>query len=103
VLSISDADGNEVLLSHEVFGNAIKTDTPVTRYQVIQKSPDSIRVRLELEPDAERTATWQTVQERLTGLITDHNLQRIKIMLDTELPQPNPNTGKYRRVWSEYS
>ncbi len=103
LLSINDANGHEVMLSFEVFGIAIRKNTPVRRYQVIQTAPDCIRVRLELEPDADRRSTWKTVQERLTSLMTAHNLQGIKISLDSESPQPNPNTGKYRRVWSQYA
>ncbi len=101
VLTLTDAEGHKVMLTWLVFGAAIQTGTPVVRYQVIQTTPDCLHIRLELEANADRISTWQTVLDRLTTTRADNNLRGLKIIMDPELPRPDPKTGKYRRVWRQ--
>jgi phenylacetate-CoA ligase len=102
VLTFRKEDGEAVHLGWPPFGEAIWAEHEVSRYQVIQTAPDRLRVRMEVYPERNEEQVWQRVLPDLDVMLAQHGLSHVKVERDPELPQINPVTGKYRRVWREY-
>ena len=77
-------------------------DTPgVQRYQVIQTGPTTLRVRLEVAPEADQERVWRALTQRLRSCLAAQGLPHIDVVRDSGPPRPDPVSGKFRRVWVE--
>lgn len=104
VLTLHKLDGTSVHLAWVVFGNSIRADKRISRYQVIQTAPARLRIRLDIEPghESHQEDIWEGALRVVHELLTNHDLPHVEIERASEPPQINPTTGKYRRVWREY-
>ena len=73
----------------------------VLRYQIIQTAPDQLKVRLEVEPGAEREAVWKVAAVELQIFLANQGAATIEVALASEAPQANPVSGKFRHVYRE--
>ena len=73
----------------------------VLRYQIIQTAPDQLKIRLEVEPGAEREAVWKVVAVELQIFLANQGAAAIGVALASEAPQGNPVSGKFRHVYRE--
>lgn len=74
----------------------------VTRYQIIQTAPENIKVRLEVEPGADRAAIWVKMEAELSEFFRAQGAAPVQALLADEEPQVNPVSGKFRHVFREY-
>jgi hypothetical protein len=73
----------------------------VYRFQVIQRGPARLCVRLDVAPDSDRMEVWAAVAGRLQHYLAKHGLPELAIELDDTPPIPHPISGKLRQVWAE--
>lgn len=69
----------------------------VERFQVVQATPNTLRVRLLVEAGADPEAVWQAVRDGLTRLLADHRLGHVRLERAEEPPEQSAG-GKYRPV-----
>lgn len=73
----------------------------VLRYQIIQTAPDQLKVRLEVEPGAERQAVWEVAAAGLQAFFANQGAAGVGVALANEAPQAHPVSGKFRHVYRE--
>lgn len=71
-------------------------------YQVLQTAPDEVVVRLAAEDMARDASVWERVRENLDSLMKQEGLPNVRVERDPEGPRPDPITGKFHGVWSEW-
>lgn len=67
----------------------------VELFQVVQRTPAILRVRVKTAGDPERV--WQAIDAELRRLLVEHKLDRVTVERAEEPPQPSAG-GKYRTV-----
>ena len=72
----------------------------VSRFQILQVDPITLRIRLETEAGTDRIYTWEELHRRLRGYLTVQGVPTVKIELDLAEPQRDPVSGKFRQVWA---
>lgn len=78
---------------------SIFEETPGIRsFQVIQTSPATLRIRLEVEPGADRTQTWGAISDRLHHFLSTQGLSSVILEQDPKPPEVHPVSGKFRLV-----
>lgn len=97
-LHLQAADGSLRKIPPMIF-NALMDILPgVRRWQVIQSSPSTLRVRLETTSPAEDAPTWTTIAQRLHAYCEQQGLTTIQIERAPEAPAQDPATGKFYQV-----
>jgi hypothetical protein len=69
----------------------------VERFQIVQRTPTSLHVRLTPTADAEPGRVWQEVRAAITRLLADRGLENVAVELAAAPPEQSPG-GKYRTV-----
>lgn len=83
-----------------VQGRAGDLLTFVRRFQVIRTQPQTVRVRLEFEPDADPVEVRRAVDVRLHEFFQTQGVSSVDIQHAAELPSVDPKSGKFRQIWS---
>ena len=100
-LRLAASDGGLVpLLPHPLL-KVVETTPGVRRFQIVQRGPRRLAVRLEPWREAERTEVWAAVEARLQGYLSGHGVAGVEIRLSEAAPGRDPVSGKYRQVWVE--
>lgn len=74
-------------------------ETPgVHRHQLLQTSPDEMRVRVEAKPGMDTDEVWGRLSRHLRDRFAEHGASFVQLELDADLPRPDPVSGKYRTV-----
>jgi phenylacetate-coenzyme A ligase PaaK-like adenylate-forming protein len=71
----------------------------VHRFQVIQTAPDTLSVRLQVVPQADRQKVWEGVVRTLRAYLLAQGACTTRLRLMPELPARDPISGKFREVW----
>ncbi len=100
-LTLTGADGaTRRILPLGLF--AVGKETPgMGRFQVIQTAPDRLVMRLEAKEAGQEPAVFAEAQRRLSAYLLAQGLQGVSIERAAEAPQPHPQSGKFKHVWSE--
>lgn len=69
----------------------------VERFQIVQRTPTSLHVRLALAANAESGRVWQEVRAAITCLLAGRGLENVAVELAATPPEQSPG-GKYRTV-----
>jgi len=101
ILTLSAEDGKPVQLLPRSLASRLEILPGVRRFQIIQIRPNALQVRLEPVSGSDPQQVWAGVAEALTGLLKQHGLSGVCLQLSSELPHPDPVSGKFREVWSE--
>jgi phenylacetate-coenzyme A ligase PaaK-like adenylate-forming protein len=100
-LQLTTPDGRTIDLLPLALGTVVEETPGVYRFQVIQRGPARLCVRLEVAPDSDRTEVWAMVAQRLQQYLARHGLPDPSLELDATPPIPHPISGKLRQVWVE--
>ena len=73
----------------------------VLGYQLVQTAPTRLAVRLEVEEASDREAVWAAVARDLRAFLARQGLASVEVGLDSDPPQRNPVSGKFRHVFAE--
>lgn len=98
MLRMRTADGEQKLLSPMTFYILLDMIPTLRRWQVIQKGPSTISLRIEpISPEVE-AQTWQVVYQRVKDYFTNQKLPEVTIVRAPEPPMLDPKTGKFYQV-----
>jgi phenylacetate-coenzyme A ligase PaaK-like adenylate-forming protein len=92
-------DGGQVTILPLALGTVIEETAGVRRFQAIRTGPDTLRLRLEVGPGADRAQVQQAVEERLGSFFAAQGTGPVAIEHAEEPPRTDPS-GKFRQVWS---
>lgn len=73
----------------------------VQRFQIMQTSPDTLRIRLAVEAGANDEQVWQTIVTRLHAFCAEQGATTVQFERASEPPGVDPRSGKFRYVWNE--
>ncbi|GAA4288718.1 phenylacetate--CoA ligase family protein [Georgenia daeguensis] len=97
ILRLPGTDGGVSVLPMALA--TVVEETPgVRRFQVLQRAPASLSVRLDVDPGADREDVWRRVRDRLDELLRNHGCGPVDLALADEGPQVSPRSGKLRHV-----
>lgn len=102
ILRFADKTGQCIPIMPMALWSVIKDTPGVYRFQAIQTNREQLTVRLQTKVAGEVTQVWELVKQRVQDYLEVHGLGNIQIVLAHEAPAPNPVSGKFRHVWSEY-
>lgn len=72
----------------------------IIKFQLVQKDPHHLEVRLLCEEDADREALYKKTEENLLEVLSKHGVRNVEIRFSEELPK-NDFRGKFKQVFSE--
>lgn len=101
ILFFTTSDGRVVRVLPLALSTVVEEAPAVKSFQLIQREPLAVSLRLEPEPGAAGQETWVTVAERLQVYLSNQGLSSVRIVRDPELPHRDPVSGKFRQIWSE--
>jgi phenylacetate-coenzyme A ligase PaaK-like adenylate-forming protein len=92
------SDGEEqVTIAPLVLGTLIEGIPGIEQFQLIQKTPTSLRVRLRVDARADQDRVWSDVHSAITDLLSKRKLDHVAVEHAEEPPEQSPG-GKYRTV-----
>lgn len=103
ILTVATADGQTRDLPPAVLRTVMDKIPGLYRWQVIQKKPTQLDVRLEVSAGEETASVWAVVQQRLHACLAEQGLSNLTANLSPERPHPNPSNGKFRKVYADIS
>jgi phenylacetate-coenzyme A ligase PaaK-like adenylate-forming protein len=68
------------------------------RFQIVQRAPDSLAIRMEAEEGAADAGLWEKVLAALRGYLSEQGLPAVSITRDAAPPERSSRSGKVRRV-----
>jgi len=81
---------------------SVLKETPgVLRFQAIQTSYDTLKIRLEAKHTEECEMVWKRVYVNARDYLTQQGLGNVSILRAEEPPMRDPKSGKFRNVWAE--
>lgn len=102
ILAFPLADGQTIHLLPLALSTVVEETPGVRRCQLIQTGPATLTVRLEAVAAGKEDAVWQVVEPRLHTYLAAQGLASVTIERDSEPPQRDPRSGKFRHVWCEW-
>jgi phenylacetate-CoA ligase len=100
ILAIPDAQGQIVYLLPLSLGSAVEEVAGVHRFQIVQTTPTTLHVRLDVVDEYEKMAVWTAVSAQLRQLLDKNNLLNVTLALAQETPQRNEHGGKLNHILS---
>lgn len=97
LLTFLDTSGEPVVITPLVFSTLADRTPGIELFQIVQRTPTSLRVRLRTAPGFDPERVWEALSHLLTGLLTAHKLGHVKVERD-QGPPARSFGGKYRRV-----
>lgn len=102
ILNFSAPNGKIVHILPLALKTIVEDIPGVRRFQLIQKAPDQLTVRLEANEGNPRDQVWENVREALLDYFATQGLTTISIEKSDELPQRHSKSGKYQHVLIDY-
>lgn len=99
LLSFGAPDGRQVTILPLALGTVIEETAGVRRFQAIRAGPGTLRLRLEVEPGADKAHVQEAVEERLASYFAAQRAGTVAIEHTDELPRTD-RSGKFRQIWS---
>ncbi len=94
VLTFTSARGDHVRVPHLAFGSDV---SGVEQFQIVQVTPGALRVRLLLEPVANRDKVWNSVIDEIDRVLRSHGVSDVRIERADEPPEQGAG-GKFREI-----
>ena len=101
VLRFSTEEGREVPVFPLALSGVVEAVPGVRRTQIVRTAPETLSVRLDVDAGTDERAVWREVVRGLESFLGEQNVSGVAIERDAEEPRRDPNSGKYRHVWSE--
>jgi phenylacetate-CoA ligase len=98
VLSMHDADGRAISLLPLALTTIVEAATEAHRFQLVQQGPDRLALRLEPSVADERHRTWLAAAAALRHYLARQSLGNVQVVLDSEPPKADAQSGKLREV-----
>jgi phenylacetate-CoA ligase len=95
-IRISGARG-EIGLSSSMLGAAVDPVNGLVAFQIEQRAPDVLRVRLRFGTDADPERAWRGTEKALRSLLDKKGAGHVLLERAEEAPRPGPG-GKYRKL-----
>jgi len=89
--------GRQVTLSSFPLSLQVELAAGVELFQIIQTTPSTLRVRLQLRSGNDPDSVWREVHEKLSRMLKEHELDHVVVERGTEPPELSPG-GKLRSV-----
>lgn len=70
----------------------------VERFQVVQTGSDELTLRLQVRPAFESEQVWESAIGHLRVLLAEEGVEPVRLLRSPQLPQADPQSGKYRYV-----
>ncbi|MCE7980009.1 MAG: phenylacetate--CoA ligase family protein [Caldilinea sp. CFX5] len=103
ILVLQTATGESVRLLPMAIGVIVEETPGVHRFQIVQTTPTSLRVRLAVKAGAAEGQVWDAVAGRLRAYLANQGLAAVTVARAAEPPQVQSVGGKFRQVWSALS
>ncbi|MDS0282774.1 phenylacetate--CoA ligase family protein [Haloarcula onubensis] len=100
VLTFESRAGERVPVFPLALSTVVEETPGVVRCQLRQTGPRTVRVRLDAADGADQTAVWPRVEAALADFFAARDLP-VAAELSAETPRRDPESGKYRYVWSD--
>ena len=97
LLTFSSGNGQQISIAPLALATLAEATPGVDRFQIIQPTPNSLRLRLQTAADAEPATVRRELHTRITRLLTDHELGHISLDHDDEPPRLSSG-GKHRAI-----
>jgi putative adenylate-forming enzyme len=97
VLQLPDRSGQPVTILPLALETLIEEHSGIGAFQVEQTAVDRLAIRIHTGPTEDRNAIWSNLEKRIAHWLDLQGVQA-RVTLDTRLPEPNPSSGKLRRV-----
>ena len=101
ILHVETMDGKGIALLPMALSTVVEETPGVRRFQIIQTTPSTLRIRLEEAPGADETQVWALVTNHLREYLATQGVLSVAFEKDLERPRPHPVSGKFRHVWTE--
>lgn len=99
ILCFQAQGGQEVRILPLALATLVYNVAGVQRFQIIQETPISLRIRLEIVGNLE--TIWRDVHDSVLDYLLRSNLPNVTIRYADEAFTFHPRSGKFRQVWSE--
>ncbi|MFB6078747.1 MAG: phenylacetate--CoA ligase family protein [Halarchaeum sp.] len=101
VLRFETASGERVPVFPLALTSAVERVPGVRRSQVVRTAPDELRVRLDVASDADERDVWARVQRDVSAFLADLDIADVRVERSPDPPARDPDSAKFRHVWSE--
>jgi phenylacetate-CoA ligase len=101
VLTMLDADGRAVSLLPLALTTIIENATDLHRFQLVQKAPDRLALRLERGDAVDSPHAWSAAAAALRRYLAGQSLANVDVVLDPHPPKADARSGKLREVIAE--
>lgn len=88
-------DGEQVRLAPLVFGGLADRSPGIERFQLIQTTPTTVRLRLRPTAGADPEQVWKALHRQIEGLLADHGQGGVTVERADDPPEQTAG-GKYR-------
>jgi len=100
VLRLRTPTGQTVAVPPLAIASVVDETAGVLRSQLLQTGPASLRLRLDLAPDAPADGVWDAACSSLAGYLADQGLAGVEVVRAAEPPEVSATSGKFRQVLS---
>ncbi|MEV0083687.1 phenylacetate--CoA ligase family protein [Saccharopolyspora sp. NPDC050642] len=97
VLTFPAGNSGHVSISPMLFGTVLDRAPGVDRFQIVQTTPTTLRVRLQPRDGADADRVWQAVRDEIGHLLAEREADHVTLERGEEPPQRSSG-GKFRRV-----
>jgi phenylacetate-coenzyme A ligase PaaK-like adenylate-forming protein len=98
IVALRTAGGHVVRLSPLALTTVVEDALPGHRYQLVQSAPDTLLVRLAVDPPEERAAAFDATRSALAAYLARQGAPDTRLALDASPPVTDPRSGKLREV-----
>lgn len=98
VLRFAAGNGRVVRIPPLAIGSVADETAGVRRSQLVQTSPTTLRVRLDVEQGADPDTVWDGVRAKVAAYLAAQEVPDVDIVRGVEQPEQSPGSAKYRQV-----
>jgi putative adenylate-forming enzyme len=98
LLTLRGSDGSAVTVLPSALAAIVEEAAGLRRFQIVQKGPELLMLRLGERDGAERQAIWRRLSSALHQYLATLSLAHVRIELDGSPPAADARSGKVRQV-----
>ena len=102
ILAFQSANNTKVHILPLALWSVINETPGILRFQAIKTGPERLEIRLQAKTAGEEVQVWKALKQRVQNYFENHGLLNVHFVHSEIPPAPNPVSGKFRHVWSEY-
>jgi phenylacetate-coenzyme A ligase PaaK-like adenylate-forming protein len=101
ILTFPTAHGEPIRVLPLAIATVAEETPGVAGFQLVQRTPSSLTVRLCVEKNRQEHAVWAALRNRLAAFLKEHGAANVRIEKAAEPPALHPRSGKFRQVYTE--